>query len=279
MARYGLTIDVEKCSGCYNCFVACKDEHCGNDHLPVAASQPEMGHRWMTIVEKERGQYPKVKVASIPVTCMHCEDAGCIAAAGAAGAVYRREDGIVIVDPVKSKGLRQLVDACPYGVIYWNEAAGLPQKCTLCAHLLDQGWKEPRCVEACPTGALIFGDLDDPDSEISQITAVGGLEELHPEQATKPTTKYLGLPRKFIAGTVYLADVEECAEGVQVECRRGDVTLTTMTNAFGDFEFEGLDDDTHYAIIIHRDGYEKKVLPAYTTKDLYLGDIFLVRGS
>ncbi len=183
MARYGLIIDVDKCSGCYNCFVACKDEHCGNDHLPVAASQPEMGHYWMNIVEKERGQYPKVKVASIPVTCMQCAEAPCLAAAaaaGAPGAVYRRDDGIVIIDPVKAKGHKALVEACPYGVIFWNEAAGLPQKCTLCAHLLDAGWKEPRCVEACPTGALIFGDLDDSATEIAEATAAGGLEELQP---------------------------------------------------------------------------------------------------
>jgi Fe-S-cluster-containing dehydrogenase component len=282
MARYGLIIDVDRCSGCYNCFVACKDEHCGNDHLPVAASQPEMGHYWMNIVEKERGQYPKVKVASIPVTCMQCAEAPCLAAAaaaGAPGAVYRRDDGIVIIDPVKSKGRRELVEACPYGVIFWNEAAGLPQKCTLCAHLLDAGWREPRCVEACPTGALIFGDLHDSATEIAVATAAGGLEELHPGHATKPTTKYRGLPRKFVAGTVYLADVDECAEGVDVVCRRGDVTLVTTTNAFGDFEFEGLEDDTHYAIIMYKDGYAKKVLPAYTTKDQYLGDILLLRES
>ena len=79
MANYALVIDVSKCSDCYNCFLACKDEHCGNDHPLVARPQPETGHCWMNIVERERGQYPKVKVASIPVTCMHCDDAPCVA--------------------------------------------------------------------------------------------------------------------------------------------------------------------------------------------------------
>ena len=86
MARYGLLIDVAKCNGCYNCFLACKDEHCGNDHRPIAAAQPELGQYWMNVVEKERGSYPKVKVASIPMTCAQCDDpAPCMAAAEAAG--------------------------------------------------------------------------------------------------------------------------------------------------------------------------------------------------
>ncbi len=231
MARYGLIIDVEKCNGCYNCFLACKDEHCGIDHLPIAAGQPELGQYWMDVDERERGSYPKVKVASVPITCMQCDDAPCVKAAadasaagdassasGAAparGALYKRADGIVIIDPVKAKGHTEVVDACPYGVIYWNEKASLPQKCTMCAHLLDQGWSEPRCVEACPTGALIFGDLDDPESEIARVAGTAKLEELNPESGVTGAVKYLGLPKRFIAGTVYLQDLEEMRRGLR----------------------------------------------------------------
>ena len=93
-------------------------------------------------------------------------------------AVYRRQDGIVMIDPVKAKGQKQIVTACPYRVIEWNEEKQIPQKCTFCAHLLDKGEKEPRCVESCPTGALVFGDLDDPKSEVAKLMASGKTEAL-----------------------------------------------------------------------------------------------------
>ena len=114
------------------------------------------GQYWMNIVEKERGTFPKVKLSCIPFTCMHCSNAPCMKAAKD-GAIYRREDGIVIIDPEKAVGQKQIVDACPYRVIYWNEEKNLPQKCTMCAHLLDQGWKTPRCVEMCPEKDALKG--------------------------------------------------------------------------------------------------------------------------
>jgi len=172
VTRYGMVIDVDKCVGCYNCFLTCRDEYAGNDYPGYSAPQPMSGMNWMKVIEKERGQYPKVKVAYTPVMCMHCENAGCIKVAKD-NAVYRRPDGIVIIDPVKAKGQKQIVNGCPYRVIEWNEEADLPQKCILCAHMLDKGEKVPRCVESCPTGALVFGDLDDPKSEISKLTASG----------------------------------------------------------------------------------------------------------
>ena len=172
MTRYGMVVNVARCIGCYNCFITCKDEHCGNDHLPYAAAQPMTGHTWMRVVETERGRFPKLKVDYTAIPCMHCDDPPCVAAARD-GAAYLRDDGIVLIDPAKAAGQHELVRSCPYRVIYWNEEAQVPQKCTLCAHLLDAGWKEPRCVEACPTGALVFGDLDDPASEVSRLLASG----------------------------------------------------------------------------------------------------------
>ena len=148
MARYGMVIDETLCNGCYCCFLACRDEHCGNDYPGYSSAQPMSGMNWMRVIEKERGKYPKVKVAYTSVLCMHCDDALCVKMSRD-GAVYRRPDGIVIVDPVKAKGQKNIVSTCPYRVIEWNEEKQLPQKCTLCAHLLDQGWKEPRCAEAC----------------------------------------------------------------------------------------------------------------------------------
>ncbi|MBW1997314.1 MAG: oxidoreductase, partial [Deltaproteobacteria bacterium] len=232
MARYAMIIDVKRCNGCHNCFLACRDEFAGNDYLPWSVAQPESGHKWVEVREVERGAYPKVKVSHIPRPCMHCEDAPCIQAASGRE-VYSRPDGIVIIDPKESKGLKDLADSCPYGAIYWNEEKNLPQKCTFCAHLLDGGWKEPRCVEACPTGALVFGDPEDPACEVSRLWTSASLEELHPEFRTRPAVRYMGLPKRFIAGEVLLGDrMDECAKGVRVVLMSGAQRLSMETDSF-----------------------------------------------
>ncbi len=274
MARYGMVIDITKCSGCYDCFLACKDEHCGHDYPGYSAAQPMTGQFWMNIIEKERGQYPKVKLTYIPVPCRHCENAPCVSSARD-GAVYRRPDGIIIIDPEKAKGHRQVVSSCPYGVIYWNEQKSLPQKCSLCAHLLDEGWKEPRCVEVCPTGALAFGDLDDPDSEVSRLIASGATESLHPEYGLKESVTYIGLPKTFVAGTVVFGDTDECAGGVAVTLTGNGKKMTIKTNFFGDFEFENLDKNEDYIIEIEAKGYKPQEMSAKTKTDVYLGIITL----
>ncbi|MCK5203838.1 MAG: hypothetical protein KAR15_08195, partial [Desulfobacterales bacterium] len=238
MPVYGMIIDVSKCTGCYNCFLACKDEYCGNDYPGYSASQPSTGHYWMRLVEKERGAYPKVKVDYVPIPCMQCGEASCINSAKN-GSVYRRSDGIVIIDPEKAKGQKEIVSSCPYRVIYWNEEKGVPQKCTFCAHLLDKGWKEPRCVETCPTGALVFGDMDDPESDISKLRSSQDMEILHPEYELNPGVCYVGLPKKFIAGEVILGNQrDECAEGISITLVSETGTQNIKTDNFGDFEFE-----------------------------------------
>jgi Fe-S-cluster-containing dehydrogenase component len=274
MARYGMVIDIKKCTGCYNCFLTCRDEHAGNDYPGYAAPQPMSGMNWMKLIERERGQYPKVKIAYTPVTCMQCENANCIKVAQN-GAVYRRKDGIVIIDPVKAKGQKQIVNGCPYRVIEWNEELQLPQKCTLCAHMIDKGEKVPRCVENCPVGALVFGNLDDPKSEISKILAANKSEALHPEYGMKEKVTYLNLPRKFIAGTVVYGDIDECATGVTVNLVGKEDSRQTSTNGFGDFEFEGLADNAAYTLKIEAPGYKAKSVKATTQKDTYVGEIIL----
>jgi Fe-S-cluster-containing dehydrogenase component len=274
MARYGMVINISKCTGCYNCFLTCRDEFAGNDYPPYSAPQTMSGMNWMKLIERERGQYPKVKIAYTPVTCMQCENASCIKMARNQ-AIYRRPDGIVIIDPVKAKGQKELVNACPYRVIEWNEEQQVAQKCTLCAHMLDKGEKVPRCVESCPTGALIFGDLDDPKSEIARIMASGKTEVLHPEYGMKEKVSYLNLAKKFIAGTVIYGDIDEVASGISVTLSQDGESQQVKTNGFGDFEFEGLGDNKAYTVKIEAAGYKAKSVKATTQKDTYLGEIFL----
>jgi len=112
--KWNLIVDIERCDNCRSCYIAVKDEHAGNDFPGYAAAQPAQGHHWLDIRRKERGAYPLVEANFQPVMCNHCDDAPCMKAARD-GAVQKRADGIVIIDPVKAKGQKQIVDACPYG--------------------------------------------------------------------------------------------------------------------------------------------------------------------
>ena len=178
--------------------------------------------------------------------------------------------------PQKAVGQKQIVTACPYRVIEWNEEEQLPQKCIMCAHLLDRGEKEPRCVEACPTHALIFGDLDDPGSELSKMLKQNSSEKLCPEFNLKEKVLYHGLPKRFISGTVVYQDKNECAENVEVELYDGTAKKVSMTNPFGDFEFEGLKTNETYQFKIDPSGYKEEMLEIKTFKDVHIGEIHLV---
>src|SRR4030043_818726 len=224
-------IDVALCNGCYCCQIACKDEHVANDWTPYAKPQPDVGQFWCKMNEYVRGTVPKVKMHYVPVLCMHCDDAPCIPSCPIEGAIYKRDDGLVIIDPVKCTGCKSCVDSCPYHVIYFNEDLNIAQKCTGCAHLMDAGWKEPRCVDACPTGALKFGEEEDLKDEISKS------ETLHPEFEAKPRVYYIGLPRSFIAGAVYSPEEDKCIEDATAtltDSNSGE-KFTVKTDNYGDF--------------------------------------------
>ena len=257
MARYGLVCDISRCCGCYACFLSCRDEFSGKDHFPTAAAQ-EDGQLWLNIKEIEYGEGNKIKVDYFPRMCQHCADPAC-AKGAPEGAVYKRDDGIVIIDPVKAVGAKGIVDSCPYGAIVWNEARSLPQKCTLCAHMIDAGEGSVRCAECCPTGALFFGDLDDPDSPPSRLLREkeGMAEVWMPEAGTDPSCRYIRIPKPFIAGEVMFEDNPgEPANGICVTLTDGlgNVSNST-TDCFGDFEFQRLEKDNTYTLCIEAEGY------------------------
>ena len=260
-------IDVGICNGCYCCQIVCKDEHVGNDWTPYAKPQPDTGQFWLKQHEFIRGTVPKVKMYYRPILCMHCDEAPCIPSCPIEGAIYKRDDGLVIIDPEKCTGCKNCVDACPYGVIYFNEDLNIAQKCTGCAHLLDKGWKEPRCADACPTGAIKFGEESELKEQIKKA------ELLHPEYKAKPRVYYLNIPRKFVAGTVYDPVEKEVIIGAGCTLSSNGKKLTATTDGFGDFWFEGLDIGT-YELKIDAKGFASKTIGSISTeKDMNLGDI------
>jgi Fe-S-cluster-containing dehydrogenase component len=137
MEKTYLIIDIARCHGCNNCFMACKDEFCGNDFVPFSVSQPRHGQRWIDIIKRERGRYPMIDVAYLPLLCQHCENAACESAGG--GAVERSPEGAVYFGTVSAREKKELAESCPFGAVWWNEKESLAQKCSLCAHLIKEG--------------------------------------------------------------------------------------------------------------------------------------------
>lgn len=201
--KYGMVIDLAKCVGCSACAVACKQEN---------ATPP--GVFWGRVHIYETGRYPEVKLRYLPTLCMHCEEPACEKACPT-GATSRRQDGIVVVDEDVCIGCGYCVWACPYQARALNRRAprpyhpaygltpyeeeeydehqkGIVEKCNFCVGRVDQG-EQPACVRACPPGARIFGDLDDPDSEVSRLIAQRGGRQRLAEHGTKPKVYYLDL--------------------------------------------------------------------------------------
>ncbi len=273
-ARYGMLIEADRCVGCYNCQLACRDEHAGRDHRPLTAAQPECGANWIAVRQEERGSFPTVRVGYVPVPCLHCADAPCLKAAP--DALYRRADGIVVIDPDKARGRSGIVSSCPYGVIVWNDESQVPQKCTFCAHLLDEGWKEPRCVEACPTQALVFGDLEDPESPLAQRRAARELRQLPATCDTAPAVVYAGLPSPSISGEIAFGDrMHEPAEGVVVLLAFASRLIRVQTDAFGDFEFAGIEAGAACVVSVQHDGYCRREIRVCCETGCHLGTIVL----
>jgi Fe-S-cluster-containing dehydrogenase component len=277
MKKYNMIIDVAKCHDCNNCFLACKDEYIENDFPPYSVAQPWHGHRWMNIMRKERGQYPLVDVAYLPKPCMHCDDAPCIKAAKN-GAVYKRDDGIVIIDPKKAKGQKDLVDSCPYGAIWWNAEKDVPQKCTFCVQLLEDGWDKPRCVQACATGAMQILYVE--DAEMKKIQKAEGLEVLQPALKTNPRVYYKNLYRYekcFIAGNIALKDTDECAHGATVTLHKGSEILEKVaTNNYGDFKIDSLEENSgEYSLEIEYPGYKIQKVKVDLKNSISIGTLLL----
>jgi len=205
MAKYGMVIDLKRCYGCYACVMACKTKN----HTPP-------GVFWARVLKGEEGIFPNTIRQALPVLCMHCEEPSCVEVCPT-GATYIQDDGIVVVDKDKCMGCKSCLMACPYGARYsverwesyfpeglplsefeefskqkWEEdsGCGVATKCDFCKDRLAEG-RDPVCVEACPANARVFGDLDDPNSEVSILIRRHRGEQLNPELGNNPKVYYL----------------------------------------------------------------------------------------
>jgi Fe-S-cluster-containing dehydrogenase component len=196
MARYGIVVDLNRCTGCMTCVIACKQEN---------LTRP--GVRWNRVLEYESRSLGRILY--FRHACMHCDRPPCIEACPE-HAISKRQDGIVLIDHEKCRGHGDCVTACPYGVIDINpmqdyfqgerlpfegisgshrvHPPGKASTCTLCVHRIEQG-KKPTCVEACPSRAMVFGDLDDPYDSIQE--KLRGSEQLLPSSGTRPKVFYI----------------------------------------------------------------------------------------
>ncbi len=199
MIRYGMTIDLKRCIGCQSCTMACKMKN---------GTPPGIFYR--KVFEKVTGKYPNIKRSYTPTNCMHCDDPPCVRNCPS-GVFSKREDGVVIYDPGKCYGARVCRMACPYEAIsfiekvepyfpngftpiekYWDNASkeGTAGKCDFCIDRVTSGLK-PACVKTCPTEALKFGDLNDPNSDVSKLILARGGYQMHAELGTNPSVYYL----------------------------------------------------------------------------------------
>lgn len=179
--RYGFLIDLRKCIGCRTCQVACKAE---ND-VPLGVYRT-----WVKEVEK--GAYPKVRRHFIPVVCNQCAEPACTTVCPVI-ATYPLDNGIVYIDPHRCIGCGYCMAACPYAVRFIHPTRGVAEKCDWCWPRVREGYGPPACVAACPTDAMLFGDVNDPGSAISAALAREATVVLKPESGNAPQVYYIGL--------------------------------------------------------------------------------------
>jgi len=175
--RYAMTVDTRRCVGCSACVLACAAEN----------AVPE-GYCRDWIVHEIRGVFPDLEQEIRSERCMHCSSPPCVSACPT-GASFVGEGGVVLVDPHRCTGCKACIASCPYDARYVHPE-GHVDKCTFCIHRVREG-KDPACVSVCPTKALTFGDLNDPDSEVSQLLRTRESKVLLPEAGTEPNVFFL----------------------------------------------------------------------------------------
>ena len=216
--KLGLVIDLDICVGCQACVVNCKAWNSGGYGAPLADTEPYADNpsgAWLNRVHGfEVGEGPEATIIHFPKSCLHCEDAPCVTVCPTGASFKRAEDGIVLVDESKCMGCGLCAWACPYGAREMDPSEGVMKKCTLCVDRiynenLPEEDREPACVRTCPANARHFGDLADPDSNVSRLAASRGGVDLLPELETRPVNTYL--PPRQRDGATELEDLPNLA--------------------------------------------------------------------
>src|SRR6266849_7713642 len=185
MPNYGFAIDLRKCIGCHACTIACKAEH----DIPVGVNRC-----WVKTVEK--GTFPDTRRFFFPVLCNKCDEAPC-ARICPTNALFKRRDGIVDLHGDSCIGCRACMVACPYDQLFIDPNTHTAEKCNFCANRVENDLL-PACVSVCPTECRIFGDLDDPTSEVARIARQEGVSVRKPEKGTIPNVFYIGAEESAI---------------------------------------------------------------------------------
>jgi len=201
--QLALVIDLNTCVGCHACVTSCKEWNTSGWAGSLSDTNPygkdPSGVFFNRVQTYEAGTFPNTETIHFPKSCLHCEEPPCVPVCPTGASYKRAEDGIVLVDYDKCIGCKYCSWACPYGAREFDEESGVMKKCTLCVdRIYDESLppdrRKPACVLACPAGARLFGDVTDPDSEVSIAIREEGGYQLMPEWGTRPGNQYL--PRR-----------------------------------------------------------------------------------
>src|SRR5688572_13933774 len=224
VTQLALIIDLNVCVGCHACVTSCKEWNTSGVAGYLSDDNPygkdPTGAFFNRVQTFEVGEYPNTETVHFPKSCLHCEDPPCVPVCPTGASYKRPEDGIVLVDYDKCIGCKYCAWACPYGVRELDEHQKVMKKCTLCVDRiyddkLPAAERKPACVMACPTSARLFGDIHDPDSEVSQAIRDSGGYTLMPEWATQPANHYL--PRRKTQMRIHRDELERVDNPLKID--------------------------------------------------------------
>ena len=177
--RYAMAVDLRKCTWCHSCFIACKMEN----RVPLG-----VWRTWGNLIE--RGEFQETNKTFFPMFCNNCENPYCVTVCPVK-ATFKRNDGIVEINPHLCVGCKMCILGCPYQMRYLHPHKRIADKCHWCLHRVKAGL-QPACVMACPTEALIFGNLRNKHSDIAKLISASTVQVLKPGMGTEPHVFYIG---------------------------------------------------------------------------------------